>query len=75
MSERQQRPRRRSRAANNIDQSIASPCIMICTLDETTELCEGCHRSMDEIREWMIMSREQKLAVLDRVEQRKQSQS
>jgi len=30
---------------------------------------------MDEIREWMIMSREQKLAVLDKVEQRKQSQS
>jgi predicted Fe-S protein YdhL (DUF1289 family) len=36
------------------------------------EFCDGCYRNIDEIREWMIMTREQKLLVLDNIFERKQ---
>ena len=36
-----------------------------------TPFCDGCYRTMDEIREWMIMSREQKLTVLENIAVRK----
>lgn len=72
MTERAQRVRRRKTPKPELDHSVASPCVMICTLDDESGLCEGCHRSIDEIREWMIMSREEKLSVLEKVEQRKQ---
>ena len=31
----------------------------------------GCQRSQDEIRDWMIMDREQKLATLEQVAKRR----
>lgn len=31
---------------------IASPCIGVCVMDETTEWCRGCARSRDEIAGW-----------------------
>jgi len=34
--------------------------------------CEGCYRTEDEIREWMIMSRGEKLAVLEKISVRKE---
>ena len=71
MTERAQRTRRRTTSKPEIDHSVPSPCVMICTLDSKSGLCDGCHRSMDEIREWMIFSREEKLAVLEKVEERK----
>ena len=46
----------------NLD--IASPCIGICKIDEPTQLCEGCLRTIDEITRWRGMDDEQKLAVL-----------
>ncbi len=36
-----------------------------------TAFCDGCYRTMDEIREWMIMTREEKLAVLEKIAVRK----
>lgn len=63
-----QRPgRRRQRPAP--DNTIPSPCNGVCTLDEA-QICLGCRRSQDEIRDWMIMDREQKLETLERVAKR-----
>lgn len=36
-----------------------------------TPFCDGCFRTQDEIREWLVMTREEKLAVLDRIAERK----
>lgn len=33
----------------------------------------GCQRTADEIREWMIMTRAEKLAVLSRIDARRQT--
>lgn len=71
MTERAPRVRRRKKARPEIDHSVPSPCVMICKLDSVSGLCEGCHRNVDEIREWMIMSRDEKLTVLEKIEQRK----
>jgi len=42
-----------------------SPCISVCQIDETTGWCLGCRRSIDEIRDWIIMSPEDRQRLLD----------
>ena len=65
--------RRRKRTRPVIDNSVPSPCVAICEYDGEG-YCKGCARDADEIRDWMIMTREQKLALLDVLaERRKQS--
>ena len=48
---------------------MESPCIKVCTLEDN--ICIGCYRTQDEIREWMIYTDEQKKVVLDQLEKRK----
>ncbi len=50
---------------------IPSPCVKICVLDPDTRMCRGCFRTIDEVAEWVEYSPEEKLAVLERVAQRK----
>jgi predicted Fe-S protein YdhL (DUF1289 family) len=49
-----------------------SPCINVCSLDER-KLCRGCHRSLGEIAAWGHMTPEEQWAVLQAIEQRRQS--
>jgi predicted Fe-S protein YdhL (DUF1289 family) len=35
--------------------NVPSPCIKICRIDNDG-LCVGCKRTLDEIRDWMILS-------------------
>lgn len=44
--------------------NITSPCRGVCRIDEPTQLCEGCLRTIDEITRWSRMDGDQKLAVL-----------
>ncbi len=53
------------------DTSVPSPCVSICQMEESTGFCIGCRRTIDEIRDWIIMSPEEKRAVLARIDQRK----
>ena len=69
-------PRQRRRTKRRpavIDRSVPSPCLAVCRFDGEP-YCVGCYRNADEIREWMIMSREQKLEVLEKIQVRKASQ-
>ena len=72
---RRERRRRRPRRAPAFDTTIPSPCISICQIDDATRCCIGCHRSMDEIRDWPILSAQEKIAVLARVGARKVAQA
>ncbi len=47
-----------------------SPCIGVCVLNEQTQLCDGCFRSLDEIAAWWDYSPEQKRAVLAQLDVR-----
>lgn len=68
---RSERSRRRARKPLILDNTVPSPCLAICRFDGGP-FCVGCFRDVDEIREWMIMSREQKLAVLEKLAERRQ---
>ena len=58
------RERRRQRARAQLDNSVASPCILVCQLDPKNDLCIGCRRHVDEIRDWPILSADEKRAIL-----------
>lgn len=46
--------------------AILSPCIGICQL-AADGLCEGCHRSGNEIAQWSQMSDEQRRRFMDEI--------
>lgn len=69
---RARRAERRRRARERIfDTSVPSPCIAVCQLETGSDLCIGCRRHVDEIRDWPIMTAEEKRATLARIEERK----
>jgi len=54
--------------SENTQQEIQSPCIGVCSMDDTTGFCHGCYRTIDEIKAWWDLSQgDQKnlLTVLD----------
>ena len=60
------RERRRPRRQRVLDDTVPSPCINVCQVDDTDDLCIGCFRHIDEIRDWPILGAEEKRAVLAR---------
>lgn len=50
---------------------LESPCVEICTLDFTKELCVGCLRTLDEIGAWTNCNDDEKRRILANVEERK----
>jgi len=49
---------------------IPSPCIGVCAMNESSGLCEGCFRTIDEIRAWWDMDNDGKAQVMQVIEQR-----
>lgn len=50
--------------SNKSEQEVESPCVGVCTLDETTGFCLGCYRTADEIKNWWDKSNAEKIVVL-----------
>ena len=51
------------------DVHIPTPCIMVCTLNEDV-VCVGCYRTLEEIGGWGDADIEERLAILDRADDR-----
>ena len=51
--------------------SIASPCVMVCTVDGASGLCLGCFRTLQEIATWSRMTDEARAAVMADLSSRK----
>ncbi|MGX1691606.1 DUF1289 domain-containing protein [Brevundimonas naejangsanensis] len=51
--------------------SIASPCVMVCTVDGASGLCLGCLRTLQEIATWSRMTDEGRTAVMAELPGRK----
>ena len=49
---------------------VPSPCVNVCQMDPGSGLCLGCRRTLREIADWLEMTPEEKLAILERVAQR-----
>jgi len=47
-----------------------SPCVRNCCLNEQ-DVCVGCFRSIDEIMSWSASNTQEKIAILERVQERK----
>jgi len=50
--------------------TVASPCINVCQMNETTQQCLGCYRTVEEITKWWDMSADEQRALLLLLEQR-----
>ena len=50
---------------------VPSPCINVCQMDPATGYCRGCLRTIEEIADWLELSNEKKLQVLQRLEERR----
>jgi predicted Fe-S protein YdhL (DUF1289 family) len=63
-------------------ETVPSPCVSVCRLDLGGRLCEGCLRTLDELRDWGRVDNAGKQAIWARVvarldtdvEQRKEAQ-
>jgi len=53
-----------------VDKTVDSPCIQVCTYEEEEEFCIGCYRTKEELQDWLIMTRQQKLEVLKKIAER-----
>ena len=54
-----------------VDKTVESPCTNVCKYDTKEEFCIGCYRTKQELQDWWIMTREQKLETLEKLEERK----
>jgi uncharacterized protein len=57
-------------AMTDDDPPVPSPCVRLCTLDDA-DVCLGCFRSLDEIRDWTQLDSAARRAVLDNAERRR----
>ena len=54
----------------NSDEVIPSPCISVCRMNQDRSYCEGCFRSIPEIRAWASANAAQRLAIWAQLAQR-----
>lgn len=44
-------------------EAVPSPCLSVCRMDPTTDFCEGCFRTINEIAAWGRMGDDEKRRV------------
>jgi len=44
-----------------------TPCVQICKIDIELKTCIGCGRTIDEIREWMSYTDEERMTIMRRL--------
>lgn len=55
---------------SNVSPAVPSPCISVCRLDEQ-KVCTGCHRHVEDIREWRAATDERRREIVREAEQRR----
>ena len=70
-----ERERRRAERLRQLAEGPPSPCIAVCRINATTRLCDGCFRTIDEIRDWIIMPPAERQKLLVELRQRRMAQS
>ncbi|MDO6462449.1 DUF1289 domain-containing protein [Granulosicoccaceae sp. 1_MG-2023] len=53
------------------DSPVRSPCVGLCSLDNSSGICAGCFRHIDEIIDWSAYSDDEKRAALARCAERR----
>lgn len=57
------------------DFEVESPCVSQCGLDPETNICNGCGRTLDEIRAWKLANNREKLNILNAMARRRAEQA
>lgn len=52
------------------DEVVPSPCVSVCRMAEDGSVCEGCFRTLDEIRRWSGLDTQARRIVWARLLQR-----
>ncbi|MET1026967.1 MAG: DUF1289 domain-containing protein [Dongiaceae bacterium] len=65
------REKRREERRRLLASGPASPCISVCQMDNKTGYCIGCLRTIDEIRDWIISTPDERNRILARIAERK----
>ncbi|WP_296184576.1 DUF1289 domain-containing protein [Pseudomonas sp. UBA1879] len=55
---------------SNVSPAVPSPCISVCRLDEQ-KVCTGCHRHVEDIREWRAATDERRREIVRQADQRR----
>jgi len=61
------RIRRREERRRLLASGPPSPCISVCQIDPATGWCLGCRRTIDEIRDWIISTPDERQRILDQL--------
>lgn len=57
---------------SNVSPAVPSPCISVCRLDEH-KVCTGCHRHVEDIREWRAATDQRRREIVQQADQRRAS--
>ena len=60
--------------SENTQAEIKSPCISVCVMDDLSGLCQGCYRTIDEIKGWWELSHNDQKNLLVALEERQLQQ-
>ena len=60
--------------SENTQNEIQSPCIGVCSVDDSTGMCLGCYRTIDEIKGWWDMNPKDQKNLLIALEERQTKQ-
>ena len=66
-----ERERRRMERRRLLASGPPSPCVSVCQMDPMTGYCVGCLRTIDEIRDWIISTPDERQKILDQLPGRK----
>lgn len=44
-----------------------SPCVTVCKINQETRKCEGCNRTIDEIRDWTKYTDDERMAIMKKL--------
>ena len=67
-----ERQRRRAERMAMLRSGPPSPCVSVCQMDPMTGYCVGCLRTIDEIRDWIISTPDERQKILDLLPGRKE---
>lgn len=71
MRDKLSRQQRRDERMRLLASGPPSPCISVCQMDPMTGYCVGCTRTIDEIRDWIISTPDERDAILARINERR----
>lgn len=60
----------RAQLVMSVAEDVPSPCVSVCRMDLQRTFCEGCLRSIDEIRVWRASTDLEKKAIWARIAER-----